>query len=127
MTPAEFRAIFPEFASAVYYPDQQINFWLDLADKLLRVDKWKTLRESGITLYVAHNLTLERQALLAGAGGRPPGLGSGIVASKSVGGASVSYQSLQSSFNNAGSWVLTLYGMRMWNLIQIVGMGGMQL
>lgn len=127
MTLAEFRARYPEFASTTVYPDVIVQDWLDTADTFLVPERWGTSLNLGIGLFTAHFLALGRQSALSGANGAAPGVSSGVVASKSLGGASISYESIQGSFNNAGAWALTTYGRQYWTLFRMIGMGGLQL
>lgn len=127
MTIAEFRAKFPEFASDTTYPDESVQFYLDLADTLLSITAWRGLREFGIALYTAHNLALDRQSFLSSQAGGAPGVNLGILSSKAVGAVSASYDNTAGMDELAASWNLTSYGKRIWNLIRIVGMGGTQL
>lgn len=127
MTVAEFRARYPEFASSVTYPDVTVQEWLDTAASFLVPARWGTSLSLGIGLFTAHYLALGRQSALSEGSGAAPGVSSGMVASKSLGGASVSYESLLGQFKDAGAWALTTYGRQYWTLVRLVGMGGMQL
>lgn len=127
MTVAEFRLKFPEFSDGFVYPEDSVAFWLGLAEILLPAARWKALRPAGLALYTAHNLTLDRQSSMSGRGGAAPGVSTGVVASKSVGAMSISYDATAGMDALAGSWNLTAYGRRVWTLIRIVGMGGVQL
>lgn len=124
MTPAEFRASFPQFVSATLYPDSSVQFWLTLAGKLLRPERWQDVLPEGIGLFVAHNLALEGPA---GAGSKTPGVGTGMVASKTVGKLSVSYDNSVGIDATAGHWNLTTFGMRFLTLMRMAGTGGIQL
>lgn len=126
-TVASFRAAFPEFASTTDYPDAQVQFWLDLAAKLLNVDRWYDLLDQGTMLFTAHNLAISRRDQLAGSSGGIPGAIQGAIASKSVDKVSVSYEANSALYEDAGFWNLTSYGLRYWNLVRMVGAGGIQL
>jgi len=126
-TIAQFRAAFPEFASEVNYPDPQIQFWLDVAAKLLNVDRWYDLIDQGYMLFSAHHLVIARCDQLAAYSGGMPGAIQGAVASKSVDKVSVSYQNDTAMYQDAGFWNLTTYGLQYWNLVRMVGAGGIQL
>jgi hypothetical protein len=127
VTIAQFRAAFPEFASTANYPDAQVQFWLDVAAKLLNVDRWYDLFDQGAMLFSAHHLVIARRDQLAGSSGGMPGAIQGAVASKSVDKVSVSYQNDSSLYQDAGFWNLTSYGLQYWNLVRMVGAGGIQL
>ena len=128
ITAAIFRQNFPEFADVTRYPNAQVDFWLGYADKLLYdVCRWSDMRDYGIQLVVAHQLTLWRRSMdAAGAGGTPGGT-AGAASSKAVGGVSVSYDTGAALLENGGYWNLTVYGIQFWQLALIVGLGGFQL
>ena len=122
---ATFRAVFPEFGDAAKYPDAQVQYYLDFAVQSLRPEAWRNLRERGTGLFVAHYLAMSAISRA----GTVPGRGQlGIVASKSVGPASISYDnSAISAQADAGHWALTSYGLMYWELMRMVGTGGWQL
>ena len=122
---ATFRAIFPEFVDAAKYPDVQVQYYLDFAVQSLRPEAWRNLLERGTGLFVAHYLAMSAISRA----GTVPGRGQlGIVASKSVGPASISYDnSAISAQADAGHWALTSYGLMYWELMRMVGTGGWQL
>ena len=122
---ATFRAIFPEFVDAAKYPDAQVQYYLDFAVQSLRPEAWRNLLERGTGLFVAHYLAMSAISRA----GTVPGRGQlGIVASKSVGPASISYDnSAISAQADAGHWALTSYGLMYWELMRMVGTGGWQL
>ena len=122
---ATFRAVFPEFGDAAKYPDAQVQYYLDFAVQSLRPEAWRNLLERGTGLFVAHYLAMSAVSRA----GTVPGRGQlGIVASKSVGPASISYDnSAISAQADAGHWALTSYGWMYWELMRMVGTGGWQL
>ena len=122
---ATFRAVFPEFGDAAKYPDAQVQYYLDFAVQSLRPEAWRNLLERGTGLFVAHYLAMSAISRA----GTVPGRGQlGIVASKSVGPASISYDnSAISAQADAGHWALTSYGLMYWELMRMVGTGGWQL
>ena len=122
---ATFRAVFPEFMDAAKYPDAQVQYYLDFAVQSLRPEAWRNLLERGTGLFVAHYLAMSAISRA----GTVPGRGQlGIVASKSVGPASISYDnSAISAQADAGHWALTSYGLMYWELMRMVGTGGWQL
>ena len=122
---ATFRAVFPEFGDAAKYPDAQVQYYLDFAVQSLRPEAWRNLLERGTGLFVAHYLSMSAISRA----GAIPGRGQlGIVASKSVGPASISYDnSAISAQADAGHWALTSYGLMYWELMRMVGTGGWQL
>ena len=122
---ATFRAAFPELGDAAKYPDAQVQYYLDFAVQSLRPEAWRNLLERGTGLFVAHYLAMSAISRA----GTIPGRGQlGIVASKSVGPASISYDnSAISAQADAGHWALTSYGLMYWELMRMVGTGGWQL
>ena len=122
---ATFRAVFPEFGDAAKYPEAQVQYYLDFAVQSLRPEAWRNLLERGTGLFVAHYLAMSAISRA----GTVPGRGQlGIVASKSVGPASISYDnSAISAQADAGHWALTSYGLMYWELMRMVGTGGWQL
>jgi hypothetical protein len=126
---ATFRAMFPEFTDLGAYPDIAINAYSALA--LLRLDaqRWDSLLDYGVSLFVAHFMSLARKEAIAasrGKGNVAPGLVSGLATSKSVDKVSVSYDVNSILMQGAGQWNLTRYGIELYQLMGQVGAGGMQ-
>jgi hypothetical protein len=119
---AQFRIDFPEFADDAVYTDNIITYWSNLAIKLISETRWGDAYVDGINLFVAHNITLQVQDIKATGGGGIPG-SSGAVASKSVGQASKSYDTGNSSIKNGGDWNSTSYGKRYLKLVRLFGTG----
>lgn len=124
MDAAQFRIDFPEFADPVVYTDGAVNFWLGVATKLLRAERWADMLDTGLELFTAHNLSLQRTA-----SGTPnaPGANTGLVASKTVDKLSITYDASAGIIPNAGHWNLTTYGTRFLWLMNMAGMGPTQL
>jgi len=112
------RALFPEFASAVTYPDATIQTWAGIGEAQISADRFGTLFEHASMLFVAHNLKL-----VAG-GGNAPG---GVVSSKTVGSVTVSYDTGESMLPGAGHWNQTVYGRQFIQLSRLIGAGCVQL
>lgn len=128
VTTASFRQNFPEFADTTKYPDAQVTFWLGYATRLLySVDRWADMLDDGIQFVMAHQLALAARSQAAASAGGAPGSTAGAVASKSVGGVSVSYDTGAALLQDGGYWNLTTYGIQFWQLAMLVGMGGFQL
>lgn len=129
ITPAQFRADFPEFANTTVFPDGQITFWLKWAYIMVRADRWMEALDLGIELFVAHNLVLEALAQKAAAGGGGagiPGAQGGVVTSKQVDKVSVSYDANAGLILDGGDWNLTTYGTRFLRMARMMGAGGEQ-
>lgn len=126
MDAATFRTNFPEFADTTIYPTPTINFWLSVAEKLVNADRWYDLYDQGVQLFVAHHLAIAtRNVKTAGAGGIP-GSVQGAQTSKSVDKVAVSYDASKVQYDDAGFWNMTTYGLQYWNLVMMVGAGGIQ-
>ena len=117
-----FRQAFPEFADASVYPDAQISFWATLGSSQVSSQVFGTYYPQVLFLYVAHQL-----ALAGGVNGAGGSTGAGVVASKTVGSVSVSYDTTNPAERDAGWWNLTKYGKQYIRLIRIFGNGVIQL
>lgn len=126
MTVAAFRSLQPEFSDSVKYPDAAITRWLVLADKILPANRWEDWLETGTCWFAAHYLAIGRLNEQTSRRGSAVGAG-GIVASKSLGQASVSYDTASGVEFEAGHWNLTTYGREFIRTARMVGTGGAQL
>lgn len=124
---AQFRANFQEFGDTVVYPTSMITFWAGLAEKLIRPCVWGNVWSEAVSLYVAHQITIEAQDAKAASIGGVPGVSGGIANSKTVGGASVGYDTVSTSEKNAGFYNLTNYGKSFYRMMRIFGAGCRQL
>lgn len=118
-----FRETFPEITEDKY-PDAAVRIRLSLADKFFAVDRFEDaeVRAHVMGLYAAHYLTAYGSTASGGNGGTL-----GVVASKSVDGASVSYDTSTGTEEGAGFWNMTAYGRELYQLMQIFGAGGIQI
>ena len=129
VTPATFRQSLPEFASTTVYPDSAITYWVSVASLMVSSEVFGDAYDTVVTNLVAHNLTLEAKAQQeATAGGGTVTGGSGLIASKTVGSVSISYDNASGNTSTAGKpdafYNQTLYGRRylqMRNLFSKVG------
>jgi len=126
MDNAQFRLDFPEFASTTDYTGSMLDFWASVAAELVSLSKWGALYNQGISLFVAHNLVLQRRNINAAAGG-VPGAQTGMQSSKVVGRVSVGYDNGNVAEQNGGQWNLTTYGLQYLQLARMIGVGGVQL
>lgn len=136
---ATFRKSFPAFSDVSKYPDTSIAFWVSVASIMLPTQTWglgstaaqsppTTQMDIGLSLFVAHNLSLEAQALQAAAAGGSPGSAvKGPISSESVGGVSRSYDTTAGLNLDAGPWNLTTYGTRFVFMARLVGKGPVQI
>lgn len=126
MDVAQFRLDFPEFADDAVYTDHMVNFWAGIGVELIDLDRWGNLFTQGQSLFVAHNLVIQRRNM-SGAASGGSGMSFGVVSSKSVGSVSVSYDNSLVVMPNAGQWALTVYGLQYLQLARMIGVGGVQL
>lgn len=129
VTPASFRADFPEFTDTTKYPDGAINLQIGLAGYFLSSCRWDAnIVDRGTELYIAHYLALgARNAAIAAAGGIPGGGAMGPQASKTVDKVSVSNDTKAVTLADAGHWNSTIYGVQFYQLAMMVGAGAVQL
>ena len=127
VTNAQFRGDFPEFADTTGYPDAQVNFYLNLAQTRLDATRWSDLWTYGVELYTAHSLALAKMRAATTLGGGAPGATTGVVSSKSVGGVSKSMDLGIVTIEGAGTYNLTSYGSEYYQLMLLIGIGGVQL
>lgn len=123
----KFRTNFPEFASLVIYPTSQIEFWAGFAAQQVRPCIWKSSWNMGVSLYVAHEITIAAQNAKAASIGGVPGVSGGVANTKTVGGVTVGYDATTTTEKDAGYWNLTLYGRQFYRLVRIFGAGVIQL
>ena len=120
VTPASFRAVFPEFTDTTKYPDPAVSFWLDQAGVTLSQAIPPAQIDLATMLYIAHNLTL---GILSASGSG--GAGSfAPVTSKSVGPVSKSMDTTSVTSAGAGIWNGTAYGQRFYALLRGFTTGG---
>lgn len=125
-TPVILRGNFPAFASNVEYPDPVINFWITYAAMFMDPNRWGAALDVGIQLFVCHNLSLEFNANHAAARGQNPGFVVGPVTAGSVDKVSYSRDPSAAFDPKAGHWNLSIYGLRYWKLMQMMGAGPVQ-
>lgn len=127
MDVAGFRAAFPAFPEDIF-EDARVAFWLGIGAKRLSAERFDDLHDQAVALYVAHNLTLERAAALdpSGTGGMSAAAGPVVSESKTAGPVSKakSYSQATTARADAGAWNATIYGQQLFDLMQLVGVGG---
>lgn len=120
MDAATFRAATaPAFDDLIAFPPEAVDYWLGVAATRLPALIWGDNLSEGLVLFTAHRLALGRQAA-SSASGAP-------VSSKSVGGVSIAYNWEAATVEGAGAYNLTPYGREFWQLVQMIGMGVVQL
>lgn len=122
-----FRETMPVFADAAQYPTFQFNFYLNLGKKLLNEDRWEDLLDYGLTLFIAHYLTLYKRGMDADSVGGDAGKIVGNETSKSVDSVSKSMDVSGVIITDAGHWNQTTWGVQFYQLMMMVGAGGVQL
>ena len=125
---ADFRAAFPAFTPDAF-PDESVSYRLTLAEAFFSPAVWsdENVRGHAICLFVAHNLAMYGSVNAGGDGSTMAGTASGAVASKSVDGASISFDTGAFMDEDAGIWNATPYGRELWWMMQIFGAGARQL
>ncbi len=118
MVLATFRAHFSEFADAARFPDAMLQMWATVGESRISVDRFTTLYDHAMELFVAHNLKLV-------AGGEAAA--GGAVTSKTVGSVSISYDTAETMLPSAGHWNQTVYGRQFVQLARMIGAGCVQL
>jgi hypothetical protein len=130
MDVAGFREAYPSFSEDLH-PDVRVAFWLRMAALRLPSERWGELLDDGTALFVAHHRTLEAKTEQStdGTGGIEAAAGTVSSESKTVGSVSKSksYTNAASLDPNAGAWNGTIYGQQFFDLMQMVGAGGMQI
>jgi hypothetical protein len=132
ITPESFRVDYPEFRDQGKYPDSGVQLYAAMAGLLLNQNLWgppaltttnppTTMFDIGVELFIAHNLALELQQIKASNNGAAPGIMTGVVSSKSVGGVSISYDTASGVEADASHWNLTTYGIRFIRLAKQFG------
>ena len=121
-----FRSAFPEFSDDTKYPDAMIQLWSDHATCLIVSDRWGCALQMGVFLMTAHFIVIAAGNAKAGEAGATPG-GGGAITSKSVGSASVSYDTSNSLEEGGGHWNQTIYGRQFLNMARLIGAGCNQL
>lgn len=120
-----FRSAYPEFDS-LQYPDAAVLVRLKLAEKFFSEELWpdEDVRAHCIGLYAAHFLAAHGSRAAGGEGGAGV---TGVVSSKSVDGASISYDVGSTVEQGAGFWNATPYGRELYQILRVFGAGAVQL
>ena len=140
-TVEEFRADYPAFADAGRFTDEEVQYWIDQAcsppnsTPAINQYRWGQFYQLGLHLWVAHNLAVQdmmaQRAGMPGMGGPTymsmPLTGSGVAASKSVDGVSLSYDNMIGMEKDAGWWGLTPWGNQFLYYLRMAGAAPIQL
>lgn len=114
---------FPEFGDTTRYPASQVDYWLGIADAQVSKDRFGTSRDLAVMLFVAHNIVLSARSVVTAATGGAVGAPLAVASSKSVGGASISYDTSLTAIPGAGVWNATSYGQRYYQMLRAFGSG----
>ena len=128
-TVSDFRALMPAFTSEII-SDELLAPYVTLADNVVKEARWHSYWKQGMTLFIAHFVTLflqtpeqgmtKEELLNASKVG-------GSISSKTVGPISVSYDNTQATQDLTGwaAWKLTTYGVQFASLAKMLGKGMM--
>lgn len=108
-----------------------IQMYIDLANASIKETRWRTSWKIAMGWFIAHFITLYLQSMSdansTAAQVIAKGQSKGLMASKSVGDVSVSYDysSIAQDLDGWASWKLTAYGQQLATMGKLVGRGGM--
>lgn len=127
MTPTLFRQLYRSLANPDKSPDEVLIYYFGLAALFFnakRIDPDSL--DYMVGLFTAHELTLSiRDEATASAGGIPGDV-RGPSTQKATDKVSQSYDTKAVTYEKAGYWNQTRYGIRMWDLMMSFGAGGIQ-
>ena len=127
LTPTTFRLQFPSFANTAVYPDRQVAFYIGMATKLLRPERWNDMLDEGYALFTAHFLALDRLASTQPGGlSGVPGTAVGVINSGSVDKVSFGKDVASVMEDDAGHWNMTTYGLQYIRFARMFGIGPLQ-
>lgn len=117
ITQADFLAAYPQFSAV---PTSIVQRYVDLGYSQLDACTLCKQLDYAVELFTAHNLVLWQRALAESQGGGQSGTGVGMVASKSVGGAAISYDNAATtgSTAEAGIYNATVWGQLLWPILR---------
>jgi hypothetical protein len=131
-TSVQFLLDFPDFDTsaqtdpdAVEFSPEAINYWLNFAVQTLNQPRWGNWYYTACELFTAHNLSLEAWTVQGG-DQTVPGIAKGMIAASASGDVSVTYNNAAVLEMDAGHWNFTTYGIRLKRMINMIGMGPMQ-
>jgi hypothetical protein len=130
VTAASFVVDFPEFGNSTVFPVATIDFWLNVSAGFVNQIQWAALADYATELFIAHNLASSAQSskqAAANQGAGIPGQVVGPVASKGADGLSVGFDVSAITLTDAGFWNSSTYGIRFYQLMRLIGIGGVQL
>lgn len=128
-TISDFRTIMPGFSEEII-SDEQLQYFIDMAQAVVKEARWHGMWKEGMRLYIAHHITLYLSTPQEGASaialsnaGKVPG----AITNKTVGPVSVGYDNSQATSDLTGwaAYKLTTYGTQFATLAKLLGKGGM--
>lgn len=128
-TISDFRKIMPGFSESII-PDEQLQYFIDMANNVVKESRWHGMWKEGMRLYIAHHVTLYLGTPREGATKTQLSAASkvpGTVTNKAVGAVSVGYDATQATSDLTGwaAYKLTTYGTQFATLAKLYGKGGM--
>lgn len=130
-TLAQFIQDFPEFNAAINpgnalpFSNPAIQYWLNFATIVLNQGLWGKMYYFAVEMFAAHNLALEAWATQGGPQ-NVPGIAKGMIAGKSAGDVSVTYNNAGVLATDAEHWNFTVWGIRLIRYIRMIGAGPRQ-
>lgn len=131
----DFLKLYPQFGKddegTEIIPEEILNMYVEFAHACVKQSRWQNSWKLGMSLFIAHFCTLWLQSF------QDPNHGAkavmqaaqtkGLVASKSVGDLSISYDfsTALSELEGWAAWKLTTFGVQFASLAKLVGKGGM--
>ena len=122
-----FRILRRAFKDPQRYPNAQINHYLSLAYSKLDSNRWGEMLDQGCMDFASHYMVIDEREAQAAERGAVPGNAAGRVASKSVGGVSVSFDLGGTEEQDGGWWNTTTYGTAFLRQARMCGSGGVQI
>lgn len=117
MTPAEFKARFPAFASEA---DERVQDFIDDADPYFDVDRWGGFYSAGLGYFVAHKIVLANVAAGQGTSGKATATD---ILTKKVGEVEIQRDTGLLNLQAKDPFMRTLYGQEYKALALQVGIG----
>jgi hypothetical protein len=117
MTPTEFKAIFPEFTTTL---DAMVQAALDAADPFFDSVRWDSLLSSGLSSYVAHELTMS--GVTSATPNGTSGIDNSAVATE-VRDIKERFDAQSIRDQGENPYMRTIYGQKYYRLAKLVGAG----
>lgn len=134
-TNVDFLTFYPQFGQksdqTYVVPLEVIDMYIGLANASIKEARWHESWKIAMGYFVAHFCTLWLQSYADPNGGAAKviaaGQAMGLMASKSIGDVSVSYDfgTVAQDLESWASWKLTIFGQQLANIGKIVGKGNM--